>query len=257
MNLFGYVRTFRNWYLYYQRRRGRRHSDREAAVGRPPVILELLHRNGLRVAVRAATSDFTVARSIFVHLNYLPEGMEIPENAVVVDVGANIGCFTIQAAQRATSGRLFAYEPEPGNFAMLRENVSRNGFDRVRTFQAAVADREGEMSLHYSDGAGNTTTHSLYGKGARTLSVPVTTLPRLMEEHGLDRIDYLKLDCEGAEPIILSSAPEDCLRKVKRIAVEVNNPRERMREPLARLRGLGFRELPASRDNMKYLVRDG
>jgi hypothetical protein len=78
-----------------------------------------------------------------------------------------------------------------------------------------------------------------------------------MEEHGLDRIDYLKLDCEGAEPIILSSAPENCLRKVKRIAVEVNNPRERMREPLARLRSLGFRELPASRDNMKYLVRDG
>jgi FkbM family methyltransferase len=253
MRLFGYLRTFRNWTIYYSRRAGRRHRDRvdPARAER----LELLHRNGLRIGVRAGTSDLNVARAIFVDRTYLPRGMEIPEDGVVLDVGANIGCFTLQAARLARRGRVFAWEPEPGNFEMLRDNLARNGFAHARAFPEAVSDVEGESALHLSDATGNTTTHSLYGAGDRTVSVRSTTLAKVMEEQRIDRVDYLKLDCEGAEPRILGGTPDDCLRRVRRLAVEVNRPDE-MAAPLERLRGLGFRELPASTASMRYLVRE-
>ena len=250
MRLFGYLRTFRNWTLYYSRRAGRRHRDRvdPASAER----LELLHRNGLRIGVRAGTSDLNVARAIFVDAVYLPPGMEIAEDATVLDVGANIGCFTLQAARLARRGRVLAWEPEPGNFEMLRSNLERNGLAHATAFPEAMSDAEGETALRLSDATGNTTMHSLYGSGARSVSVRTTTLARAME--GIDRVDYLKLDCEGAEPRILAGAPDELLRRVRRIAVEVNRPDE-MAAPLARLESLGFRKLPASTASMRYFVR--
>lgn len=252
MRFFGYLRTFRNWTLYYSRKSARRHRDRvdPAAAER----LELLHRNGLRIGVRAGTSDLNVARAIFVDAVYLPRGMEIPEDGVVLDVGANIGCFALQAARLARRGRVIAWEPEPGNFGMLRDNLARNGFDHALALPEAMSDAEGETTLHLSDATGNTTTHSLYGAGARTVPARTTTLAKVLEERKIDRVDYLKLDCEGAEPRILSSAPDELLRRIRKIAVEVNRPAE-MAGPLERLRGLGFRELPASTPAMRYLVR--
>jgi FkbM family methyltransferase len=253
MHFFGYLRTFRNWTLYYSKRSGRRHRDRvdpDAAE-----VLELRHRNGLRIAVRAGTSDFGVARAIFVKRVYFPAGLALPEDATVIDVGANIGCFTLQAARLAPRGRILAYEPEPGNFRLLAENLARNGLSHARAVECAVADAPGDAVLRRSAATGNTTMHSLYAGDGRTHAVKVVTLPAIVEEQKLDRIDYLKLDCEGAEPKILASAPDECLKRIRRLAVEVNRPDE-MAGPLRRLRGLGFRELPSSAPELRFYVRD-
>src|SRR5438094_750470 len=70
---------------------------------------------------------------------------------VAVDVGANIGYHTLIFARAVGErGRVFAYEPDPDNFRLLRRNVELNGYRNVRPFQAAVSDRSGTLTLYLS-----------------------------------------------------------------------------------------------------------
>ena len=245
--LIGNVRTYRNWWLHYRNRHG---------LGvRLGQRLELRLRNGLVQVVRGRTADMATSRSIFVDHSYLPPPLAIPADATVVDIGGHIGLFTMFAALRAPRGRLLVYEPEPENFALLGENLRRNGLegDRVRAFPLAVAAEPGERDLHYADARG-TVAHSLHGTSSRTFRVQCTTLPRILREHGLERVDFLKLDCEGAEVEILQSLADDELLRIRQVVMEVHDDaaaapvRERMQR-------LGFAAVPHRKPHYRCFCR--
>jgi hypothetical protein len=134
------IKTFQNWHLIYLNRRG---------LLRTPHV-ELKTRSGLRITVRSGTSDFRTACSLLVDRSYLHGCPGLPEDAVVVDVGAHIGCFTLLSSQLAPKGKTFSFEPEPANFELLEGNVRSNGLEQVRLFQMAMAESEEERELHYS-----------------------------------------------------------------------------------------------------------
>jgi FkbM family methyltransferase len=242
---FGYVRTFENWPLHYLSRFGLL-PDRKR--------LELRLRNGLKVLARARTGDMRTSRNIFIDEAYLPPPLSIPEDAVVIDIGGHIGCFTLFAAQRARRGRIFAYEPEPSNFELLSENVRRNAPDRARAFNLAVDGREGERQMHFSVSRSGTGGHSFFGPGERTFTVRCTTLPQILAEHRLDRVDFLKLDCEGAEVEILESLSDEQLVRIRQLAMEPHRPAE-LHACYERLDRLGFEELPSTYANYRYFRR--
>ena len=69
--------------------------------------------------------------------------------AIVLDIGANVGIYTLVAAQRvAPMGRVYAFEPDRENFALLKQNVAANGHTNVVLMQNAVSDRPGELRLY-------------------------------------------------------------------------------------------------------------
>jgi FkbM family methyltransferase len=119
-----------------------------------------------------------------------------------VDVGANVGYFTLLAA--SLGARVVAYEPTPSVFARLRENVDLNGFEHAELVNAAVMDKPGTLSLHLS--GDDPEANSLFGHDAHSLHVLAVSLDQDLAARGIDHVDLLKIDAEGAEPFVLDGA---------------------------------------------------
>lgn len=128
---------------------------------------------------------------------------KIAAGDVVLDIGANIGYYTLIFAKCVgPQGRVVAFEPEPGNFSLLQENVAANGYRNVSLFRLAVSDRAGRARL-YLDGE-NAGDSRMYDSHDGRPSVDVETV-RLDDHLGssLGRIDLIKMDIQGAEPAAL------------------------------------------------------
>ena len=145
-----------------------------------------------------------VSSSLQLYGTYDPELSWVVEQLVdsestVIDVGANIGWYTLLAA--VVARRVVALEPEPRNFTLLSRSVALNGLHNVELRQEVVSDREGEVDLYLSDT--NKGGHSIVWKGPSSVKVHSTTLEQIVGELGILSIDLLKIDAESAEPRIL------------------------------------------------------
>ncbi len=117
---------------------------------------------------------------------------------VVLDVGANIGYFTLVLAESVGgNGRVFAFEPDSDNCRILRKNLSVNGYDRVTVEPKAVSDGDGKANLYLSlRSCGH---HSLFGADQEGGSVAVETVSLDSYFPAGSRVDFIKMDIEGAE----------------------------------------------------------
>ncbi len=136
-----------------------------------------------------------------------------------VDTGANWGLFSLLAASLVgPSGRVVALEPDPRVFLKLKSNIKRNQLKQVEAFQVAAADREAELLLAGHDGVNQNSGMSrlVESGGASSLTFPVRSrrLDSLLDEAGLDTIDLLKMDVEGAEHLALAGM-EDGLKRFR------------------------------------------
>lgn len=133
---------------------------------------------------------------------------EVQAGMTVLDIGANIGYFTLLFARLVGSeGQVFAIEPDPYNLQLLRENVVRNGYRNVTVLPTAVSRQEGVARLFKNpDNFGD---HRLGhgGDGRESVEVPVTTLDALAPLLG-KRIDFIKMDIQGSEGSVLAGGRE-------------------------------------------------
>jgi FkbM family methyltransferase len=165
-----------------------------------------------------------------------PAGAELH---VIVDVGANIGAFSLFAASRWPHARLLAYEPVPENLVWLKQNVRANRCDQIKVFPVALAGAAGEVSLFLRPGS---EAHSLWGEAGETrLSVQAMTLDDVVHEVAPDAIDLLKMDCEGAEYDILAGREDVLSHHVRFLAMEYHEGNGHdVRELVQVLQGAGF-----------------
>jgi len=129
----------------------------------------------------------------------------LPEGGAFVDVGANIGFFTLFAAARTgPAGRVVALEPHPALAEALRENVAMNGLRTVEVLQLAAWDAAGTATLAgFSEDGGNRGVSTLAGasaEGAPAFEVRCGSLDEVLGGVGMDAVDLVKGDEEGAEP---------------------------------------------------------
>ena len=133
-------------------------------------------------------------------------------DAVVLDIGANVGWWTVPLARRvgARGGRVVAFEPVPANRARLDWAVAANGVARdVEVVPVALGDKPGELGMWLKSaetGATSGTAALVTGEGESHLKVPVMTLDTWEDAHPLPRCDLMKLDIEGAELLMLQGA---------------------------------------------------
>jgi len=129
---------------------------------------------------------------------------------VVVDIGANVGLHTLQAARAVgNQGKVFSFEPTPRTFDVLRRNVEASGLTCIELFPYAVLDRHDQLPLYLHDGASPLNTLFGGGNPGKSVRVEAVTLDEVL---GSQHIDFIKIDAEGAEAFIL--------RGMKRILAE-------------------------------------
>ncbi len=122
--------------------------------------------------------------------------------AVVYDIGANVGFYTLLAAvMTGKEGEVIAFEPSPRNVSYIRRHVQLNHLENVRVIEAAVSNSMGEA---YFDFGASIATGHLANFG--TLKVRVVSLDALLDEAQLPPPDFLKVDVEGAEFDVLRGA---------------------------------------------------
>lgn len=153
----------------------------------------------------------------------------IPEDAKVVEVGANIGTITVPLAKKAHT--VFAFEPEPTNAELLKQNLLDSGVSsKVFEFPAALGDHMGHANLPVLDysqpkvngGAVALLSEDASGDGNETIvSVPIYTLDSYTE---FGKIDLIKIDVEGHELEVLKGARETIARDRPRLYVENDRP---------------------------------
>jgi FkbM family methyltransferase len=141
---------------------------------------------------------------------------------VFVDGGANTGVFTFTAARLVgPTGRVLAFEPGAACFDGLQRSLAINRFAQVRLRHQALSDRAGTAKLyHHLDQENSFSLGS--GKGVAFEEVATDTLDRVAEEENLPRVDFIKLDVEGAEELVLRGAESIIERWRPRILFELN-----------------------------------
>ena len=127
----------------------------------------------------------------------------------VVDIGANIGYYTLLAAKGVgTEGRIYAFEPERASHELLKKNMCANECTNVSLFTTAISDKESEAILHISKA--NKGNHSIINLPNRsqefTTSANITTntLDNICLSEKITNIDLIKIDVEGAEGLVLA-----------------------------------------------------
>jgi FkbM family methyltransferase len=161
-------------------------------------------------------------REIWLDRAYFFRGMEIRDGDVVVDGGANVGFFTVLAALASPHGRVIALEPVPFLTAYLRRNIGLNALTNVVVSTEGLMGRRGplHLSIHPLNLGGHTAFPGNDTETSIRLAAHSISLSDLFDEYKLTRVDFLKLDVEGAEfPVILNSVGS-VLGKIERIALE-------------------------------------
>ncbi|HEU4508845.1 MAG TPA: MupA/Atu3671 family FMN-dependent luciferase-like monooxygenase [Pyrinomonadaceae bacterium] len=217
--------------------------------------------NGMIVAHHGSFQTSIICKEVFEDEVYLKHGIALDDGAVVFDVGANIGLFTLFARRKCPSAQIYSFEPLPPNFELLRTNVTRHNVD-AQLFNYGLSSTSTIANFtFYPEAAGlsGRTANSAGDKedtkvivtdwihnAARenpqdvlpasqldellneylegeTYSCPVKTLSEVIREHEVERIDLLKIDVEGSEFEVLAGIEEEDWPRIKQIAIEVHS----------------------------------
>jgi FkbM family methyltransferase len=146
------------------------------------------------------------------------------ERPSIVDAGSNIGLAILFFKRLYPDSSILGFEPDPAAFALLKENVAANGLEGVRLVNEALSDGREELDLHRDPdmpGSPQTSTTKSRMTGT-TMRVKATRLSEHLS--GVDTVDFLKLDIEGAERTVLDELEAaGKLRLVQRLAIEYHH----------------------------------
>jgi FkbM family methyltransferase len=147
-----------------------------------------------------------------------------PNIKVYFDVGANIGYLSIIAGTINRNLQVFAFDPSPGPFAYLCDNIELNNLKNVHAFDLALSDQDGNFSFHFaynakypylkhsSLGGSGHLSHVRENPTTYTVKVKATTLDNFIETNKIEGLDLLKLDVEEAEHLVLAGGRKSIAR---------------------------------------------
>jgi len=149
--------------------------------------------------VVADASELEVLREVFLEREYEIELRTEP--VVILDLGSNVGASIVFFHARYPAARIIGVEPDPRAFTRLRTNVAQ--FDGVTVLNMAAARADGLRPFYQADESWLSSLREQEGAESDSIEVETRTLETLLAELGIDHVDLLKIDVEGAEEEIL------------------------------------------------------
>jgi FkbM family methyltransferase len=184
--------------------------------------------DGMDLLVRA---DEDLGRDVYFFGEYEPQDSSfilrnLRPTDICVDVGANIGYYAISLGLKVQAGEVHAFEPAGLNYHVLALNALTNQLSNVVVNNCAVGDRNQEVEFFVAqDGGFSSTVDTGRRRILEKTRVRMVTLDSYCSEVGLSRVDFLKVDVEGAEPKVIAGARQLLLnweRKPRLIMLELH-----------------------------------
>jgi len=194
-----------------------------------------------------ALADLFVLREVLVEEAYRDVLPLLPRRGLrVVDIGANLGSFTIWLSRTAKVTEAFCFEPEPESFRLLRFNLAGNGCAFAHTLEKAVGGRSRKVQIALKeDSPGGT---NIYSSAAGRAQSQATTVEVMALSEWLAQapgaFDLLKMDCEGSEWETLRQTSQSELARFRVVVAEVHDDpqgRQEVEEFKPLMESAGFR----------------
>jgi FkbM family methyltransferase len=167
--------------------------------------------------------DAWILKETILDRQYEKVSVALEHGWTVVDIGAALGDYAVWASKQIGDGRVYAVEPFPASVKMIRENLRLNQITNTVICEEAIGGQDGLSGLQLVTGeAVQHSTAAITGIDG-SVAVSVSSLRSFLIEEKIDLVDYLKMDCEGAEFDILLNCPSEVLKKIKRICMEVHD----------------------------------
>jgi FkbM family methyltransferase len=234
---FNMIRNIKNWdaYLRYK------FSSNKANE------FEFELRNGIKVKVpKQVMPEFKECFFEEMYTKNLPKALWDIENPIIVDIGANIGFFSLYCHLKFKNPQIYAFEPVRRNYNKLVVNIGDLTPNPIRIFNKGVYSEQGFITLKLNNNLEVSTSASIFDNslGMDEEKVETVTLKQILSEHNIPRIDLLKLDCEGSEYPILYKSDNELFSSINTIAIETHdgvNDAESLYSLQFFCQGLGFK----------------
>ena len=192
-------------------------------------IVEIKHDG---IVIKGFSNDSGIIRCLWLYNNYDDYQLDIykdicSKSKVVVDVGANIGLYTVLAAKKMEenniNGDVYAFEPETVSHKLLLDNINANGFDNVSVYKLGLSNNNSKRRLYkdrYNFGNNSIDINVITTKSDYE-DIDTTTFDEFFKSHINKDIDLYKIDVQGAEQLVLEGSLE-ALRsnRIKTILLE-------------------------------------
>lgn len=209
-----------------------------------PGLRLLRFRDGLNIVCRGATRDWDVIHELFFAgsydraMSYLRSQSGSP---TVLDLGGNIGLFSLLAARSHPQAEIFAFEPGPPNFRLFEMNRLANASlgERIHLSKEAVAGEAREVEWFFDEA--NPGGSGLFATQGRKFAVQMRTFAEAVPPGA---VALAKIDIEGAEFDLLEKTPADVWQRIGALSLELHDdPRGRTSQPafLDRMKSFGFK----------------
>lgn len=180
-----------------------------------------------KLRLKGGVGEWFTFLEVLLRRDYLQYGIRLNKGDVAIDIGANIGAFTVLAAGIVgDTGHVYAYEPDPEVFERLKENIALNMLTNVTAVNEAISGTtgQGELALH-DKSAYNSITESTDGRdnaNADHVTISLRGIEDAINGVKEGRVDLIKMDCEGAEYDILQHLSKETASKIRQISMELH-----------------------------------
>ena len=148
---------------------------------------------------------------------YENEHVRVNKSDIVIDAGANMGVFSLLAAKKGA--KVFSFEPQPFFYSILCKNISINNFDNaIIPIPYGISDHKGQFLMHI-DRENLLSASISINRGSDSRIINCTSIDQWVEENDIKHINFIKVDIEGAERLLLLGARNTILKWKPKLAI--------------------------------------